>query len=105
MTQTIPVFDGHNDFLLRPLRDPDNRESIWLKGETSGNVQQIVEIRTDCDQDAIVMKVKVDGADASCHTGRVSCFYRVVKPGKDGNHCLEFETRERVFDPATVYEK
>ncbi len=60
-------------------------------------------MRTDCDQDAIVMKVRVEGADASCHTGRVSCFYRIVVAGQNGPHKLVFEDRERVFDPETVY--
>ncbi|MGB7288358.1 MAG: phosphoribosyl-AMP cyclohydrolase [Salaquimonas sp.] len=80
-----------------------SRKAIWLKGETSGNVQQVVEIRTDCDQDAIVMKVKVDGADASCHTGRVSCFYRIVEPGNNGETTLKIEDREVRFDPEDVY--
>jgi len=82
-----------------------SRQEIWLKGETSGNVQLVHEIRTDCDQDAIVMKVEVTGSDASCHTGRVSCFYRTIKTEKDGTHRLEFETRPTVFDPQTVYSK
>ena len=55
-----------------------SRGKIWKKGETSGNLQQVVELRTDCDQDAIWLKVKVAGHDATCHTGRRSCFYRTV---------------------------
>jgi phosphoribosyl-AMP cyclohydrolase len=80
-----------------------SRKAIWLKGETSGNIQQVREIRTDCDQDAIVLKVAVAGSDASCHTGRVSCFYRLVKTDAKGNHILEFEKRDRIFDPDSVY--
>lgn len=55
-----------------------SRASLWKKGETSGNFQQVVEIRTDCDQDAIWLRVKVGGDNATCHTGRRSCFYRIV---------------------------
>jgi phosphoribosyl-AMP cyclohydrolase len=55
-----------------------SRNRLWKKGETSGNLQQVVELRTDCDQDAIWLKVKVAGHDATCHTGRRSCFYRTV---------------------------
>lgn len=55
-----------------------SRNSLWKKGETSGNFQEVVELRTDCDQDAIWLKVKVAGHGATCHTGRRSCFYRTV---------------------------
>lgn len=55
-----------------------SRKSLWKKGETSGNVQHVVELRTDCDQDSIWLKVKVAGDNATCHTGRRSCFYRTV---------------------------
>ncbi|MCX7304771.1 MAG: phosphoribosyl-AMP cyclohydrolase [Hyphomicrobiales bacterium] len=56
-----------------------SRNSLWKKGETSGNFQQVVELRTDCDQDAVWLSVKVAGDGATCHTGRRSCFYRVVR--------------------------
>ena len=55
-----------------------SRSCLWKKGETSGNFQQVVEVRTDCDQDAVWLRVKVAGHDATCHTGRRSCFYRLV---------------------------
>lgn len=55
-----------------------SRGEIWKKGETSGNVQHVVEMRTDCDQDAVLLRVNVAGANATCHTGRRSCFYRTV---------------------------
>ena len=55
-----------------------SRNQLWKKGETSGNLQTIVELRTDCDQDALWLKVKVAGDDVTCHTGRRSCFYRVA---------------------------
>src|SRR5690606_36602527 len=53
-----------------------SRGALWKKGETSGNLQRVVEMRTDCDQDVVWLKVKVAGHDATCHTGRRSCFYR-----------------------------
>jgi phosphoribosyl-AMP cyclohydrolase len=56
-----------------------SRNKLWLKGETSGQIQHIIEIRTDCDQDALWLKVRVGGDGGACHTGRDSCFYRVVK--------------------------
>ena len=55
-----------------------SRGSLWRKGETSGNVQRVVEMRTDCDQDALWLRVEVGGDDATCHTARRSCFYRLV---------------------------
>jgi phosphoribosyl-AMP cyclohydrolase len=55
-----------------------SRQTLWKKGETSGNVQQVIEIRTDCDQDAILLRVTVAGDNATCHTGRRSCFYRRI---------------------------
>jgi phosphoribosyl-AMP cyclohydrolase len=56
-----------------------SRETLWKKGETSGNIQRLVELRTDCDQDAVWLKVRVEGENATCHTGRKSCFYRKVE--------------------------
>ena len=67
-----------------------SRNALWKKGETSGNMQTIVELRTDCDQDALWLKVKVAGDDVTCHTGRRSCFYRVAK-SEDGRYTLEIE--------------
>jgi phosphoribosyl-AMP cyclohydrolase len=57
-----------------------SRNRIWKKGEESGNILRVVEIRTDCDQDALVLRVEVSGAGVACHTGQRSCFYRVLKP-------------------------
>jgi len=54
-----------------------SRQELWHKGATSGQIQTIVEMRVDCDQDAIWLKVKVGGDGGCCHTGRCSCFYRV----------------------------
>ncbi len=61
-----------------------SRQTLWRKGDTSGQVQAIVEMRTDCDQDALWLKVKVGGDGGCCHTGRRSCFYRVVPTGDGG---------------------
>jgi phosphoribosyl-AMP cyclohydrolase len=55
-----------------------SRKSLWRKGDTSGQVQTVTEMRPDCDQDAILLKVRVGGDGNSCHTGRKSCFYRRV---------------------------
>jgi phosphoribosyl-AMP cyclohydrolase len=61
-----------------------SRQSLWKKGETSGNMQSVVELRTDCDQDALWLKVEVAGDGVTCHTGKESCFYRVVGNEKSG---------------------
>lgn len=59
-----------------------SRGEFWRKGATSGQTQTVVEIRVDCDQDALWLKVKVGGDGGCCHTGRCSCFYRVVVGGE-----------------------
>jgi phosphoribosyl-AMP cyclohydrolase len=59
-----------------------SRQSLWRKGETSGHVQRVVEMRTDCDQDAVWVRVEQTGA--ACHTGRRSCFYRKIEAGEGG---------------------
>ena len=79
-----------------------SRKSLWRKGETSGHVQRVVEMRIDCDQDAVWIRVEQAGAGA-CHTGRRSCFYRAVPLGKSGAVTLEFRDGERTFDPKAVY--
>ena len=56
-----------------------SRQRIWRKGEESGNVLRVLEIRTDCDQDALWLRVEVEGAGVACHTGRRSCFYRALE--------------------------
>ena len=55
-----------------------SRDCLWRKGETSGQIQRVVDIRTDCDQDALLLSVEVEGDGGACHTGRKSCFYRQV---------------------------
>jgi phosphoribosyl-AMP cyclohydrolase len=79
-----------------------SRKSLWRKGESSGHVQRVVEMRMDCDQDAIWIRVEQSGA--ACHTGRRSCFYRKVTAGEGGAR-LSFVDAERVFDPKAVYRK
>jgi phosphoribosyl-AMP cyclohydrolase len=81
-----------------------SRKKLWKKGETSGHVQRVVELRTDCDQDALWLKVEQDGPGA-CHTGRRSCFYRAVPLGKTGSVALEFRDADKAFDPKAVYKK
>ena len=82
-----------------------SRNKLWVKGEESGNVQQVRELRTDCDQDVLLLKVEQTGsANASCHNGYKSCFYRQLTDFDDGAMKLKF-TAERLFDPATVYKK
>lgn len=79
-----------------------SRGKLWKKGETSGNFQRVVEMRTDCDQDAVWLKVKVAGIDATCHTGRRSCFYRTVGL-TDGAATLRSDGSQPLFDPETTY--
>jgi phosphoribosyl-AMP cyclohydrolase len=78
-----------------------SRKTLWRKGESSGQVQRVVEMRTDCDQDAVWIKVEQRGA--ACHTGRRSCFYRAVTRGEDGAARVTFVDADRLFDPAQVY--
>lgn len=73
-----------------------SRQKLWKKGESSGHVQEVKEIRLDCDADCILLKIKQHGG-AACHTGFRSCFYRVLR---DGGFV---EEGQRVFDPQTKY--
>ena len=77
-----------------------SRRKLWTKGEESGHVQQVLEILTDCDQDCLILKIRVDAGQ--CHVGYQSCFYRRVKPNT--NDQLEF-VAEPVYDPNDVYKK
>lgn len=76
-----------------------SRQKLWVKGESSGNVQKIHEILVDCDMDSVVFKVEQIGGSA-CHEGYPSCFFRRVE--KDGTLTT---IEERVFEPADVYKK
>jgi phosphoribosyl-AMP cyclohydrolase len=80
-----------------------SRKKLWRKGEESGHSQRVVEMRVDCDQDAVWLKVEQAGPGA-CHTGRKSCFYRAVPLGQSGKVRLEFRDAERAFDPAATYQ-
>lgn len=59
-----------------------SRGELWRKGATSGQTQKVIELRTDCDQDCLLMSVEMPEPEKACHTGRESCFYRVVENGK-----------------------
>ena len=80
-----------------------SRRKLWRKGESSGHVQRVTEMRIDCDQDAVGIKVEQAG-DGACHTGRRSCFYRAVPIGQGGAVTLEFRDGEKLFDPKAVYD-
>jgi phosphoribosyl-AMP cyclohydrolase len=81
-----------------------SRKALWKKGEQSGHVQCVIELRVDCDQDALWLKVEQKGG-AACHTGRRSCFYRAVSLGKVGGGALRLRDAQKVFDPKLVYRK
>jgi len=81
-----------------------SRRALWKKGESSGHVLRVAEMRVDCDQDAVWIKVEPQGPGA-CHTGRRSCFYRAVPLGTTGAVTLEFRDAGKTFDPTTTYNK
>lgn len=81
-----------------------SRKKLWKKGETSGHVQRVKELRVDCDQDALWLKVEQVG-EGACHTGRRSCFYRALPLGKKGAVRLEFRDAGKTFDAKAVYGK
>jgi phosphoribosyl-AMP cyclohydrolase len=76
-----------------------SRNKLWLKGESSGHVQKVKEIRFDCDADCLLVKVEQVGG--ACHTGYRSCFYRKLKDNK-GNTAV---SGKKMFDPEKVYKK
>ena len=75
-----------------------SRNKLWLKGESSRHMQNVQEILTDCDEDAVILKVKQEGA--ACHKGYYSCFYR--KLSKEDDYTLKI-IREKIFQPENVY--
>ena len=79
-----------------------SRSALWRKGESSGQTQRVVEMRADCDQDTIW--IRVEQAGAACHTGRRTCFYRKVEAGAGGSR-LSLVDADRLFDPAKIYRK
>ena len=80
-----------------------SRQLLWKKGATSGMIHRVKEILIDDDQDAIWLKVEVEGLGASCHVGYKSCFYRKIISKDDSSIRLEFTEKEKVFDPDIVY--
>ena len=81
-----------------------SRKTLWHKGATSGLTQRVAEMRIDDDQDAVWLRVNVDGNGASCHVGYRSCFYRSVPTGSaEGPLTLQYEETEKVFEPEDVY--
>jgi phosphoribosyl-AMP cyclohydrolase len=95
----LTIETGHAHFYSR------SRRRLWKKGEESGNVLEVVEMRTDCDQDAVWLKVRVAGAGAACHTGRKGCFYRQVPLKTSDLTGLRMQAvgGGPIFDPALVY--
>lgn len=75
-----------------------SRKKIWLKGESSGHLQEVKEIRVDCDADAILLKIKQEGA--ACHEGYYSCFFREV--ASDHDVALKI-IKKKVFNPKKIY--
>jgi len=75
-----------------------SRQALWIKGETSGNVQRVKEIRIDCDDDTVLLKVEQLGG-AACHTGHRSCFHKTLENGSIR------VIGEPLFDPKEVYQK
>ena len=70
-----------------------SRRTLWRKGDTSGQVQRLHGMWTDCDQDAVLLSVTVEGDGHCCHTGRHACFYREVVTGEEGPRLMEREAR------------
>ncbi len=75
-----------------------SRQKLWVKGETSGHLQRVKEIRIDCDHDTVLLKVKQIG-EAACHTGHRSCFHKKIDNGSIT------VVGKRLFDPKEVYKK
>ena len=102
-TNTILMVAYMNEATLRQTLETStmtywsrSRKKVWVKGESSGNTQDVLDVYIDCDGDVLLFKVKQHGR-AACHTGKVSCFYRKF----DGNAFQE--VGEQVFDPEIVY--
>lgn len=118
LVTVVTVEDGSNDVLMLAHMNAEalaltletgiahywsrSRGKLWKKGETSGELQEVVELRTDCDQDAMILVVRQTGRGAACHTGRKTCFYRrAVLAGNDLR--LENAGFSPLFDPKEVY--
>jgi phosphoribosyl-AMP cyclohydrolase len=79
-----------------------SRGELWHKGATSGHIQHVVELRIDCDQDAVWLKVRADGP-GQCHVGYRSCFYRVAPLGAAPESVRLKTVEAKTYDPTTVY--
>lgn len=84
-----------------------SRGRLWKKGEESGHIQRVIELSVDCDQDAVVLRVRMEGPGAACHTGHRSCFFRSVPLGAAPSPELKLTVNDagKLFDPKTVYAK
>ena len=81
-----------------------SRQELWHKGATSGHTLKVVELRTDCDQDCLWLRVLPQG-EGACHTGRLTCFYRSVTLGGESQGEMTWVDAELTFDKAQVYGK
>ena len=104
-TNEVIMFAFMNEEALRHTIDTGkatyfsrSRKKLWVKGESSGQIQWVKELRTDCDQDVILIKVDIGPSGAACHTGFKSCFYRKLE-----GDTLVYDGGERLFDPEVVY--
>ena len=104
-TGTVLMMAWMNDEALRHTLETKkatfysrSRGKMWVKGESSGHVQRVVETRVDCDQDTVLLRVRSEGP--ACHVGYQTCFYRAF----EGTGRLGF-VEEKVFDPVAVYKK
>ncbi len=82
-----------------------SRGKLWRKGEDSGNVLDVISLRTDCDQDVLWLSVRIRGHGSACHTGRRTCFYREIEldgPNQEG-FALKEIVRDKAFSPSEVY--
>jgi len=78
-----------------------SRNQLWLKGESSGHIQYVEDILTDCDKDAVLLKVKQEVA--ACHEGYFSCFYRQINGDDEGEGFKLKIIKEKIFDPEKIY--
>jgi len=108
-TNEVLMFAFMNELALRKTIETGHatywsrsRGKLWIKGEESGNFLRVRELRTDCDQDVVLVKVDLIASGAACHNGYRSCFYRKLN-ATSGR--LEMAGGERKFDPALVYKK
>ena len=106
-TLEVVMFAYMNEAALKATLDTGfahyysrSRGKQWLKGEESGHRQQVIEILADCDQDALVIKVRTQATGANCHTGRKGCFYRAVAA-----QGLKDINPTKLFDAKAIYNK